>query len=94
MARFSGEIARDCTACEQPIEFALGLDTEREILHALFFGPGGPQPVTISDWSAQLVTEAQVVLSVSFACPMCGGLQAAPATCRRVPAPGEDTHIG
>lgn len=94
MARFSGEVARDCAACEQPIEFALGLDTEREILHALFFGPGGAQPVTVSDWSAQLVTEAQVVLSVSFACPMCDVEQAATATCRRVPAPGEDMHFG
>lgn len=94
MARYSGEVARDCERCGEPVEFAIGLDAAREILHAQHFGPGGPQPVAISDWSAKLVTEAQVVLSVSFACPLCGAEQAAAATCRRVPAPGEDTLTG
>lgn len=94
MARYSGEVARDCEKCDEPLQFALGIDTERETLRAQHFGPGGPQNVAVSDWSAHLVTEAQVVLSVSFACPMCGGVQAAHVTCRRVPSPGEDTHFG
>lgn len=94
MVRYSGEVVRDCDGCGDPVAFAVGIDTEKEFLNALHFGPGGPQTVSISDWSAKLVTEAQVVLSVSFACPLCGAEQIAPVTCRRISTPGKDPLIG
>jgi hypothetical protein len=89
MARYSGDYSGTCGRCGEPVEFAVGLDTQRNFFQAMHFGPGGPTGVEVFDWSPRLVTETQVVLGVTFACPVCGAREGATIEGRAVPGPQE-----
>ncbi len=90
MPRYTGDYQGRCQACDEDVELAIGIQTDRAPV-AMHFGPGGPQPVLLHD--VQLVAMIDDSLDVKFTCtcPLCGGLTPGRATCRPVPSPGEAT---
>lgn len=86
MQRFTGDYQGPCDFCDQPIEFALGFQIDREPV-AMHFGPGGPTPVRIHDIRLVLMVDDQMDVEFRFDCPLCGGESTGRAVCARVLGP-------
>lgn len=83
MQRFTGDYTGTCPHCDEYIEFAVGIQTDREPM-AMHFGPGGPQPVELKDVQLLLMVEDRAELTLRFACPMCGESADGRVTCRAI----------
>lgn len=88
MPRFTGDYQGTCAACDEHVEFALGIRTDREPT-AMHFGPGGPQPVELREFELTLLVEDDMHVKFEFVCPLCGEWSAGRTRCRGIPEPGE-----
>lgn len=86
MPRYTGEFSGPCPACDEHIEFALGIRTDGPPA-AMHFGPGGPTPVAVRDVQLMLMVDDRLDVAFRFDCPLCGAGGAGRATCSAVPSP-------
>ncbi len=86
MSRFSGDFQGTCPNCDEYVEFAVGIQTDREPV-AMHFGPGGPQPVELRDVQLALMVEDRADVNIRYACPICGSFADGSVTCRALPNP-------
>jgi hypothetical protein len=91
MSRYAGDFQGKCTACDEYVEFALGVSTGNDPV-AMHFGPGGPTPVAIELLELGLMVEDEIDVRFRFMCPLCGRTSAGRARCREVGRrPADDT---
>ncbi|RIK68542.1 MAG: hypothetical protein DCC65_02815 [Planctomycetota bacterium] len=86
MPRFTGDFQGKCEACDEYVEFAVGIQTDRTPV-AMHFGPSGPQPVRLIDVELGILLEDTAEIRIRFECPLCGGDSSGKLTCRHVPDP-------
>jgi len=68
------------------VEFALGIDTQREPV-AMHFGPGGPVAVDMRRLELALMVESKLDVKLQFQCPICEQWSAGRLTCEAAPTP-------
>ncbi len=83
MERFTGDYYESCACCNQPIEFALGIQIGREPI-AMHFGPDGPTAVRLHDVRLLLMVDDDLDVTFRFDCPLCGGESNGRISCTRV----------
>ncbi len=85
MERFTCDYQGPCDSYAEAVEFAIGVQSDRDPV-AAHFGPGGPVPVELRD--VRLVTMIGDDLDVAFifACPLCGEASKGRTTCRQAPS--------
>lgn len=81
MARYAGDFQGKCAACDEYVEFAMGISPGNDPI-AMHFGPGGPQPVELAGVELELMVEDEVTVRFKFVCPLCGQKSAGRTTCR------------
>jgi hypothetical protein len=86
LARYTGDYQGRCTACDEYVEFAVGIRPGTDPL-AMCFGPGGPQPVEIEDLNLEIMIDDAMDVRFRYTCPICGRWSSARVTCRIVPGP-------
>ena len=87
MARYAGDFQGTCTACDEYVELAIGVRTDRPPL-AMHFAPGGPMEVLLRDVELATMIDDDLDVRFLFECPLCGGWSSGRATCRPVAEPG------
>jgi hypothetical protein len=87
MARYSGEFQGSCAVCGEYVEFALGIDTQREPV-AMHFGPGGPVAVDLRGLQLESMVDSRLAVKLEYQCPICGQWSGGRLSCG--PAPGTE----
>lgn len=87
MQRFTGDYQGVCSACDEPVEFALGIQTDRDPV-GMHFGPGGPVQVMLQDVELVLMVGDELDVKFRYSCPLCAAENEARALCRVVPSRG------
>ncbi len=86
MPRFTGDFHGKCEACDEYVEFAVGIQTDRPPV-AMHFGPTGPGTVRLTDVELGVLVDDMADIRIRFQCPLCGGASTGRLTCRNVPDP-------
>lgn len=84
MSRMAGDFQGKCNACDEYVEFAVGIQTDRPPV-AMHFGPGGPSNVQLSNLELRLMVEDSAEVDIEYLCPLCGMSSSGRLTCRVVP---------
>ncbi|MBX3396647.1 MAG: hypothetical protein KF841_14900 [Phycisphaerae bacterium] len=84
MQRFTGDYQGQCSVCDQPVEFALGIQTGRDPV-GMHFGPGGAVPVVLRDVDLVVMIGDELDVKFRYDCPLCAAENDARTICRAVP---------
>ncbi len=84
MERFTGDYQGTCGACDEPVEFAIGVQTDRDPV-AMHFGPGGPVAITLYDFKLITMIGDDLDVAFGFDCPLCGARSGGRTVCRTAP---------
>lgn len=91
MPRYAGDFQGRCNACDEYVELAFGVQTDRSPI-AMHFGPSGPQPIEIKNFDLAIMLDDELDVKFEYTCPLCGKPSSGRVTCPAVPSPNEPPH--